>query len=78
MLTSLEGVIKDNHIIIENEDIQQFDGKHVIITILDAGYRKENEDDYLQLLENNSLVISTELGNQADAYIEELRADERI
>ena len=39
---------------------------------------QENDDLFMEALRTNRFVIPTNLGNQADEYIEELRKDDRF
>lgn len=69
-MLSIKGVIQGNKVVLE-EDVSKYDGRDVIVTILDYPYKKE---DSMQL-DLDRFVTPTERGKKADEYIEELRGN---
>lgn len=71
-MIALEGEVKKNTIIVEN-DISAYDGKAVIVTILDRPAsrrrRKVNLDSYSH---------RTERGQHVDEYMASMRDNDRI
>lgn len=72
-MLALAGTIQGNTVIIENDNITNYDGKDVILTILDHPYKtdrkKINWDKY---------GMETERGNRVEEYMEEIRENDRI
>lgn len=73
-MIAVKGTIKGNTVVLENEDIKVYDGKDVIITILDYPYQQSINSK----INLDEFVIPTERGKNADQYIKELREDDRI
>lgn len=74
MLAAVKGVIRGNTVVIEDEDIKDYEGKDVIVTILDYPNRKMQKSP----IELDQFVIPTERGQRADEYVRELRDNDRI
>ena len=71
-MVALSGTVKGNSVILENDDIQNYDGMEVIITVLDVPKRNKSP------LENDSFVIPSDRANNVDEYMEEIRSDRNI
>ncbi len=71
-MLALSGTIQGNTVIIENDNIANYDGKEVILTILDHPYRidrkKINWDKY---------GMETERGKHVEEYMGEIRGNDR-
>lgn len=79
MIAEMQGVIRGGSIFANIADITKYNGKTVTIIVNDANTSElEGNDPFLDALESDSLVMPTELGNRADDYVMELRADDRI
>ena len=74
MLAAVKGVIRGNTVVIEDEDIKDYEGKDAIVTILDYPNRKIQKSP----IELGQFVIPTERGQRADEYVRELRDNDRI
>ena len=72
-MIALAGKVKGNSVIFENDDINNYDGRQVIITVLDIPRKKRD----VSLLENDSFVIPSDRANHVDEYMEEMRGDDR-
>lgn len=72
-MLSIRGVIQGNKVVLE-EDVSEYDGREVIVTILDCPDKKK---DSMQL-DLDRFVTPTERGKKADEYIEELRVNDRV
>ncbi|WP_310604897.1 hypothetical protein [Anaerosporobacter sp.] len=70
----VKGIIQGNTIVVEDEDIKAFDGKDVIITILDYPYQQIKRKD----INFDKFVKPTERGQNVDSYIKELRENVRL
>lgn len=71
-MVALAGTVKGDSVILENDDIQNYDGMEVIITVLDVPKRNKSP------LENDSFVIPSDRANNVDEYMEEIRSDRNI
>ena len=74
VMLAVKGIIQGNTVVFEDEDIRNYDGRDVIVTILDYPYKK-TEPEKLDL---DKFVTPTERGKNADEYIKELRANDRV
>lgn len=73
-MLAVKGFIQGNVVIVEDEDIRSYEGKDVIVTILDYPYRCSKR----KKINLDKFVTPTERGEKADEYIKELRANDRI
>lgn len=74
MLAAVKGIIKGNTVIIENEDLHEYDGAEVVVTLLEYPNKKMDKEP----IELEQFVIPTERGERADEYVRELRDNDRI
>ncbi|MDE7311437.1 MAG: hypothetical protein K2N87_07465 [Eubacterium sp.] len=72
-MIALAGTIQGNTIIVENDSITNYDGKDVILTILDQPYHKARKK-----IDWNQYGIETERGKYVEEYMEEIRGNDRI
>ena len=74
MLAAVKGVIKGNTVVVENEDLQDYEGVEVVVTLL--GYpskeKRKKEIDW------NSFIIPSERGQDVDGYMKEMRENDRL
>lgn len=77
-MVTLAARIQGNTVLVD-DSLAAYDGREARITIFDApGDRTKNSDPFLEVLENGSLVIPTELANRADEYVRGLRENDRV
>lgn len=72
-MLALAGTIQGDTIIIENDNINNYDGKEVILTILDHPYRKRKKK-----IDWDRYGMETERGKCVEEYMEEIRKNDRI
>ncbi len=72
-MIALAGTIQGNTVIIENDSITNYDGKEVILTILDRPYKKVRKK-----IDWNKYGMETERGKHVEEYMEEIRGNDRI
>ncbi|MCI8940673.1 MAG: hypothetical protein HFH12_11900 [Dorea sp.] len=72
-MIALAGTIQGNTIIVENDSIANYDGKEVILTILDQPYKKTRKK-----IDWNKYGMQTERGKHVEEYMEEIRGNDRI
>lgn len=73
MLAAVKGVIRGNVVIIEDEDMGEYDGAEVVVTLLDAPKRKQKAP-----VDWDSFVMPSERGKNVDAYMREMRENDRL
>lgn len=66
-MLALKGVICGNTVIVENDSIEKYNGREVIVTILDSSAQKR------RALNSDKYVTPTERGRNTEAYMEEMR-----
>ena len=74
MLAAVKGVIHGNTVVIEDEDMKEYDGAEVVVTLLDHPNTKERKSD----IDWDSFVVPSERGKDVDEYMREMREDDRI
>lgn len=72
-MVALKGTIQGNTVVIEDGDIRAYSGKDVIVTILDFPYRKRSRK-----IDFDKYGTPTERGNNVEAYMEEMRSNDRV
>lgn len=71
-MLALAGTIQGNTIIIENDNIANYDGKEVILTILEHPYKKRTGK-----IDWDKYGMETERGKHVEMYMEEIRGNDR-
>lgn len=74
MLAAVKGVIHGNTVIIKDEDIRDYDGAEVIVTLLEYPSRKKEKE----AIDWDSFVIPSERGKNVDEYMREMRENDRV
>lgn len=74
MLAAVKGIIQGNTVVIADEDMREYDGAEVIVTLLDYPSKRLRKAP----VELAQFVIPTERGQRADEYVRELRDNDRI
>ena len=72
-MLALAGVVQGDSVVLENDSVRNYDGKEVILTILDGTVKKPRKK-----IDWDSYGYATERGKNADKYIEELRSNDRF
>lgn len=73
MLTAGKGILRGNTVIME-DDMREYDGANVVVTVLDYPKRKEKKDS----VDWDNFVIPSERGMNADEYMKEMRENDRL
>lgn len=73
-MLAVKGIIQGNTVVIEDENIKAYDGKDVIVTILDYPYQQMKKAK----LNLDRFVKPTERGQSADEYVKGLRENDRL
>lgn len=73
-MLAVKGTIQGNTVVIEEEDMEKYDGKDVIVTILDFPYRqKEKKVDLKKYMGRGEKLFHSD----AQEYIREMRDHDR-
>ena len=70
MLAAVKGFVRGNTVVIEDEDIRDYDGAEVVVTLLNYPQKKAKKAS----VDWDSFVITSERGQHVDEYMRELRA----
>ncbi len=74
MLAAVKGVVQGNTVIIEDDDIREYDGAEVIVTLLNYPLKKVKK----ATVDWDSFVIPSERGQNVDEYMREMRENDRL
>lgn len=74
-MLALKGTVQGNVVIVEDEDIKRYEGKDVIVTILDYPYKHRKEKiDLGKYMGRGEKMFQSD----AQEYIREMRDNDRI
>lgn len=73
MWAAVKGIIQGNTVNIEDEDIKEYDGAEVVVTLLDYPKVKKKAP-----IDWDSLVKPSERGENVDEYMKEMRENDRL
>ena len=68
MLAAVKRIVQGNTVIIEDDDIREYDGAEVIVTLLNAPYKEKKAP-----VDWDSFSIPSERGKDVDGYMREMR-----
>ena len=74
MLAAVKGIVQGNTVVIEDEDIRDYDGVEVIVTLLNSPQRKAKKAP----VDWDSFAIPSERGQHVDEYMKEMRENDRL
>lgn len=74
MLAAVKGVVQGNKVVIEDDDIREYDGAEVVVTLL--GYPQKEVKK--AAIDWDSFVIPSERGKDVDGYMKEMRENDRL
>lgn len=69
MLAAVRGIVQGNTVVIDDDDIREYDGAEVIVTLLDYPKKKVSRVP----VDWDSFVIPSERGKSVDEYMREMR-----
>ena len=72
MLAAVKGIVKENTVLIEDDDIRAYDGTEVIVTLLHYPQKKAGKAS----IDWDSFVIPSERGKHVDEYMKEMRENQ--
>lgn len=74
-MLAVKGTIQGNTVVIEEEDIKRFNGKDVIVTILDYPYKQQKKKiDLKKYMGRGEKLFQSD----AQEYIREMRDHDRL
>ncbi len=74
MLAAVKGIIQGNTVIIKDDDIREYDGAEVVVTILNYPQKKAEKSS----VDWDSFAIPSERGRNVDEYMKEMRENDRL
>lgn len=74
MLAAVKGIVQGNTVVIKDDDIREYDGAEVVVTVLNYP-RRENRKAPVDW---DSFVIPSERGKNVDEYMKEMRENDRL
>lgn len=74
MLAAVKGIVQGNTVVIEDDDIREYDGAEVVVTLLNYPQKKEKKVP----IDWDSFVIPSERGKNVDEYMKEMRDNDRL
>ena len=74
MLTAVKGIVQGNTVVIKEDDITDYDGAEVVVTLLNYPQKKSQKVP----VDWDSFVIPSERGRNVDEYMREMREDDRL
>ena len=73
MLAAVRGIVQGNTVIV-NDDIREYDGTEVIVTLLDYPKKRAGKAP----VDWDSFAIPSERGKNVDEYMKEMRENDRL
>ena len=74
MLAAVKGIVQGNTVVIEDEDIRDYNGTEVIVTLLNYPQRKVEKAP----VDWDSFVTPSGRGRHVDEYMKEMRENDRL
>ena len=74
MLAAVKGIVQGNTVVIEDDDIREYDGAEVVVTLLNHPQKKTTKAS----VDWDSFAIPSERGKNVDEYMREMREDDRL
>lgn len=74
MLAAVKGIVQGNTVVIKEDDITDYDGAEVVVTLLNYPQKKSQKVP----VDWDSFVIPSERGRNVDEYMREMREDDRL
>lgn len=75
MLAAVKGIIRGNTVVIKDDNIQDYDGMEVVVTMLDSAKKKPEQRPPVDW---ESFCMPGERGNNVDEYMREMRENDRM
>lgn len=69
MLAAVKGIVQGNIVVIEGDDIREYDGTEVVVTLLSYPQKKLERKP----VDWDSFVLPSERGKNVEEYMKEMR-----
>lgn len=73
-MLAVKGVVQGNTVVVKDDDIREYDGTEVIVTLLNSPQRKAKKAP----VDWDSFAIPSERGKNVDGYMREMRENDRL
>ena len=74
MLAAVKGIVQGNTVVIKDDDIREYDGAEVVVTVLNYSKRENRK----MPVYCDSFVLPSERGKKVDEYMKEMRENDRL
>ena len=74
MLAAVKGIIHGNTVIIKDENMQEYEGAEVVVTLLEHHKTRRKKEP----IDWESFVKPSERGKNVDGYMKEMRENDRL
>lgn len=74
MLAAVKGIVQGNTVVIEGDDIREYDGTEVVVTLLSYPQKKLERKP----VDWDSFVLPSERGKNVEEYMKEMRDNDRL
>ncbi|MDE7266648.1 MAG: hypothetical protein K2N89_04195 [Lachnospiraceae bacterium] len=74
MLAAVKGIVQGNTVVIKDDDIREYDGAEVVVTLLNYPQKKSTK----AFVDWDSFAIPSERGKNVDEYMREMRENDRV
>lgn len=72
MLAAVKGIVQGNIVVIEGDDIREYDGTEVVVTLLSYPQKKLERKP----VDWDSFVLPSERGKNVEEYMKEMRVSQ--
>lgn len=73
-MLAVKGVVQGNTVVVKDDDIREYDGTEVIVTLLNSPQKKARKIP----VDWDSFSIPSERGKNVDGYMREMRDNDRL
>jgi hypothetical protein len=74
MLAAVKGIVQGNTVVVQDDDIREYDGAEVVVTLLNHPAKKGKKVP----VDWDSFTIPSERGKNVDEYMREMRENDRL
>ena len=74
MLAAVKGIVQGNTVVIEDDDIREYDGTEVVVTLLNYPQKKVKKKP----VDWDSFVVPSKRGENVEEYMKERRENDRL
>ncbi len=75
MLSQVKGIVRGNTVVIEDDNIQEYDGTEVIVTMLEYGKKRQKQKPPIDW---ESFRMPSKRGENVEEYMREMRENDRM